>query len=394
MDFSSSAAGKRIRWAAGLSFVGCLAACGSSPPSATPPTPLFATSDCSGHLVEIARLPGTPQFLSYGASPGGVLAIDGDTLYVASSPSEDSPNTSAEIVAVSTTGGSPRTVASGWPVDHFWVQDNVLYAQQGSALAVLPLSPTSVAQIPTTGSSSLGDYLLSDASYAYSAAIVPIRVPVADGQDPWDLALQLNRAPVTSGSATTLFQDSANYYDGLCGMADVGDALVVLATYSPYASYNYSTATHLLRVPKDGSRVSELRPDVRWAPCGGAPSRSWIAWTGTSLVAPVVAADAVRMASIPLAGGAPTILKGGGDDEEYAQRLGKVFTAFETWDKATEMGSRVFVDVFDGSTEAFLCGGELAAGVVGIAANATGTYVAYAVGPLSSRQTTVIARLP
>jgi hypothetical protein len=84
-------------------------------------------------------------------------------------------------------------------------------------------------------------------------------------------------------------------------------------------------------------------------------------------------------------------------DAEYAQNAGKLFTAFQTLDESTPAamtGSPVFVDVFDGSTEKFVCGEEPSTGIVGVAATATGTYVAYAVGSLSKAPQTVIARVP
>ena len=90
-------------------------------------------------------------------------------------------------------------------------------------------------------------------------------------------------------------------------------------------------------------------------------------------------------------------MKGGLSDAEYAQSGGVTFTAFLTIDESTPSevtGSPVFVDVFDGSTEKFVCGDEPAY-VAGIAADASGTYVAYVVGSVSSTSPeTVIARVP
>jgi hypothetical protein len=223
---------------------------------------------------------------------------------------------------------------------------------------------------------------LSDASFAYWATIV--LVDVGGGSVP---RLQLHRTPLAGGSASTLFQDTANYYECLGGMTDIGDALLVLASYAPFPSGSKPSASHLLRVPKDGSPVSEVRPDIVWGSCG--LGSSWVAWTGNALVAPVV----TGMASIPLAGGAPTPLKGWLFDAEYVQGGGKVYTAFQGGDLSAPAWPPV-VDVFDGSTEKFICGREPTTGVIGIAANATGTYVAYTVGTLSSAPQTVIARLP
>jgi hypothetical protein len=389
MGAASSSAFRLTRRVARLLCALGMPACGAStstPPSPSPPPPVFAASDCTGELVEIARFPGTTQFFSLGASPGGELAIAGDTLYSASSPSQFSPNTSQDIVAVANTGGAPRAVASGWWVDHFWVQDTTLFAQQGTAVALLPITAMGVAPIPTITPDGLSPYYSSDASFAYSAVV---------GDSGGYEALQVNRAPLAGGPPSTLFQDSSNDYECLGGMTDIGDALLVLATYAPYSQNYVPMAGHLLQVPKDGSPISEVRPDVVWGTC--SLSGSWISWNGTAVIAPAVVDGALVMASVPLDGGAPTPLEGGLFGAEYVQNGGETISAFQVENDAVQPGvafSPVYVDIVDGSTERFVCGEELADGIVGVATSSTGTYVAYAVGTETTSPQTVIARVP
>jgi hypothetical protein len=262
-------------------------------------------------------------------------------------------------VAVPVSGRGFREVAVG-TVHSFWVEGDTIIAASAGEVRTGSLTSgalVSFRDLPLPAVTSEAEAEVIDKDFVYTA--------MADNPS----GLTVARTPRTGGGPTVLYSGDG----AVLGFSDAGDAVLLLAGPAPLPGPNRN---RLLRVPKDGSAASELRSDVTFDSAG-----SWLAWTGASAAANVDLDGMVVAALVPLDGGPPVGLRvgpsivGGAPTAGGAKVLSDVLG-----DPPTVAPRRLMLQSLDatgahvmGCTDAY--DGDATA--IGVATDASGTYVAY-----------------
>lgn len=384
---------KANRWGRGAILVcaawtggGLLASCSSE--TAGPPFPAFVVADCKGALVELARFPQTfAPSASTALGSGNNLALEGDTLFMTYAFAATSSNLpiSGGIVAVPVSGGPPRVVAaaentSQWGTGSFWVSGGQVYMQTASEIRSVPADSTTPAALSTFSSAALYDAYARDAEFGYSA-----QGTYPQGQ------FTLTKTPIGGGAPTVLVDESLPDL-AVGGLAEAGDAVLVLVRWHSPPAYDGDPVTRLWRVPKDGSAHSDVRPDVHWGdPLGFS---QWLAWDGQDILGAINVQNYIGIARVtPTGTAAPDLLKLQG---VVATRRGDEVLSFQVVQTRTAQttSARLLVASSKGGPAGSLiaCGSEgesvLTAAPAGIAADDNGIYVSY-----KADDDTVIARV-
>jgi hypothetical protein len=361
---------------AALLFFVCLTGCHhESTPASPVPKSTLSDLDCAGSLVEVARVPAFG--LHNGDSHVGALSVDGDTIFLAYDLSLDEslPMIGGGVLAIPRGGGTARVVLKG-NADRVWGSGGALYAQTGTSVA--RFDPAAVSDAPEPAYAGLYVAYASDASFAYAAQ------PAGGYANPPRTKSGVYRTPLAGGDPTPLYEERARQAC-LGGLADAGDALLV------GFQNDGEPRGRVLRVPKDGSPASEVRPDVPWSLCGFGV-KDWIAWDGADVLAHVPTPDThvVTRARVPATAGPPVFLELDGD--VYAQRAGGVVFAELAWTSR----ERVVIASSDSPRgRALACSAEhlsmFGPSLMGIAVSGDDTYIAYS--PSEENEETVIARV-
>jgi hypothetical protein len=367
------------------------AACSSS--NGGPVAVAFASADCRGGLVEIARFSQTATATAsiiFGLASINNLAIDGDTLYMtyAFASSGSGLPTGGGIVAVPASGGSPRVVGaaqntSQWGVGGFWIRDGQIYLQMGTDVASVPADAATPS--PLSAVISVGDVDAEadahDADFAYTAQIK------ATG------GLTVTKTPHTGGAPTVLLAEPADeniHYLG--GMVDAGDALLL-----HLGSGDFGAAGSVWRIAKDGSGQSSARFDVHWA--DPFEVRHWLAWDGTDILGPTIEQNQQVQARVAAADtSTPVPLKLTG--QVFTRRNDEILS-LQTLDTPNPNAkSRLLVASSKGAPAGTVvaCGPDTFASTAGVPAGiVAGTdgaiYVSYAESNLIGGSNVVIARV-
>jgi hypothetical protein len=345
-------------------------------------------ADCQGALVELARfsLTITPTAAT---AQGGLnnLALEGDALFMTYAFAATSSNLpiSGGIVAVPVSGGPPRVVAaaantSQWNAGSFWVSGGQVYMQTGSEIRSVPADSSTPGALSNFSSSpALYSAYAHDSEFGY----------YAEGENFG--AITVTKTPI-GGGAPTVLVETALPNAAVGGIADVGDAVLVLVRWRTDPPSTLDMFTRVWRVPKDGSPRSDTRQDVAWADTIGF-SR-WLAWDGKGIVGPISVQNYVGMARVSATGtSTPEPLK---LDGLVATRRGDEILSLQTLDTRTAQATsvRLLVASSKGAPAGSLiaCGSEsgtpLTVVPAGIAADDSAIYVSYRSG-----DDTVIARV-
>jgi hypothetical protein len=325
-------------------------ACGGASPAADA-TP-FTDADCTATLVEVARMEALPAFGSSGCEDAGScagLAVGAGSLYFTTAYAPGCQGVACDrggVAAVAVTGGAPQLVENGAPYA-LWSDGVSLVEATAGTVVEVPASgpPGAIVEMPPAASAE-ADAI--DASFVYTATTDDAGT------------LSVTRTPRTGGAPAPLFTRSGA---ALFGMIDVGDALLV--------DGSWSSAEHVTRIPKDGSATSELPYDG--VVSAVAAERGW--------------GNAPGLRRVPR-GQARLLTPGGLLVASVAIASPPSATASAT--------SRVMLSSVDpGGAQVVACSASLGTGtrIVGLAADDTGTYVAYHDGS-GDHPYIVVAKVP
>lgn len=380
-----------------IALFGCAAGCGSGSSSGAPASPFskwFTDSDCpTRSLVEVARVP-QAQFSQpgYFATWASGLSVAGGQLYFARSvpPAPDAgvpdgglPQGQNWLTAVPIGGGTPTDVAlgpSGYsPGRFFAVQGSTIVIASGGQAASVPLAG-GVVSLPTLDFPGIPESDLLDGDFVYTAY-----VDWMDGSTSYSTgaAVRVVKTPIAGGPSTVLFEQM-HIATQIGGLVNAGDAILVslgwssTSTTSPGPGPEVFTGA-VFKIAKAGGAATRLRPDVDFADPFTSP---WIGWDGKDIHGTVLLDGEEVRASVPVAGGPPVeegIPSNGG---VALQTAAATLVLQNLWNGS----SRVALMTTAGGGSVIACSSASSGreSPVGVAADSTGTYVAYADCPLTS----------
>ena len=263
----------------------------------------------------------------------------------------------------------------GWSVHSFWVEGGAIFLQEGAVVTKVP--PSGPGELPLLQAGQLYAAYAHDAENGYVAH--------SSGT-----GLKIEKTPRVGSASTPLMDEPLLKNVAIGGMADIGDALVVLVRWGGEPPASAPTMVRLWRVPKDGSPRTELRTESQMV----RPSVGFLVLARLGRAGPLRFVGA-RLPGDAGAGGAC------GRRPEYLKFQGQTFTrrgqeliAVDSMRTGLDAApARVAVVTTNGAHGAVLACGEPATSLinpVGVAANETGIYVAYEDSP---RAEVVLARV-